>query len=112
MFLTVIQIAYLSFEAHKLTREHQHRQSLSGKKIKGIVLSHKVICTLILLVGIVGVLAVIMPMITRILIGNEATATKIVQNGVVPFFRKMSTIAHSLLYGFHLTELRNKTIKC
>ena len=77
-FLTVNQIAYLSsFKAHKLAREHQHRQSLSGKKIKGIALSRKAICMLILLVGIVGVLGVIMPMITRILVGNEATATKI-----------------------------------
>ena len=33
-FLTVIQIAYLSFKAHKLAREHQCRQSLSGEKIK------------------------------------------------------------------------------
>ena len=98
-----------------MAREHQYRQSLIGDKIKGIALSRKAICTLILLVRIVGVLGVIMPMITCILVGNEATATKIVQNGVVPFFRKMSTIAHSLLYGFHLTELRKtifKIVKC
>ena len=48
MFLAVIQIAYFSFKAHKSAREHQRRQSLSGGKIKKIVLSCKAICTLIL----------------------------------------------------------------
>ena len=117
-FLAVIQIAYLSFKAHKLAREHQHRQSLSGEKIKEIALSSKGIWTLILLVGVAGVLGVIIPIIlglTRILVGNETTAAKIIQNGVVPFFGKMPTIAHSFLYGFHLTDLRNtifKIVKC
>ena len=49
----------------------------------------------------------IIPMIlgfTRLLVGNESTFAKVMQNGVVPFFGKMSTIAHSLLYGSHKTE--------
>ena len=62
-FLAVTPIAYFSFKAHKLVREHQRRQSLIEKKIKGIALSHKTICTLILVVGVVGVSGVIMPMI-------------------------------------------------
>ena len=46
--------------------------------------------------GLAGVLGVIMSMVlglTHILFGNETTAAKIVQNGVVPFFGKMSTIS-------------------
>ena len=95
-FLAVIQIACLSFKANKSAREHQRRQSLSGKKIKGIAHGHQGICTLILLVWVAGVLGVIIPIIlglTHILFGNETTAAKIVQNGVVPFFGKMSTIS-------------------
>ena len=113
-FLAVIQIIYLSIKAHKLAREHQQRQSLSGERIKKIALSRKAICTLILLVGIAGVLGVIIPLIlapTRLLIGNETTAARIIQNGVVPFFGKMPTIAHSLLYGFHMTEVRKTIFK-
>lgn len=117
-FLAVIQIIYLSIKAHKLAREHQRRQSLSGEKLRKIALSRKAICTLILLVGIAGVLGVIMPFIlaaTRLLVGNKTTAARIIQNGVVPFFGKMPTIAHSLLYGFHMTEIRKtifRIVKC
>ena len=107
--LAVIQIAYLLRLGRKLAKEHHLRQSMSDEKMKKIALSRRAICTLILLVGIAGVLGVVIPIllgITRILVGNETTAARIVQNGVVPFFGKMPTIAHSLLYGFHMTEIR------
>ena len=61
------------------------------------------------MVGIAGVLGVIIPIILTVinlLVGDKKTSTKILQNGVVPFFRKMSTTAHSLLYGFYKTEIR------
>ena len=113
-FLAVVQIIYLSVKAHKLAKAHQRRQSLSGERIRKIALSRKAICTLILLVGIAGVLGVIIPFIlivTRFLVGNETTGARIIQNGVVPFFGKMPTIAHSLLYGFHMTEIRKSIFK-
>ena len=113
-FLAVIQIIYLAVKAHKLAREHQLRQSLSGERIRKIALSRRAICTLILLVGIAGVLGVIMPFIlaaTRLLVGNKTAAARIIQNGVIPFFGKMSTTAHSLLYGFHMTEIRKSILK-
>ena len=113
-FLAVIQIIYLSIQAHKLAKAHQHRQSLSGDRIRKIALSRKAICTLILLVGIAGILGVIIPLIlgaTRLLVGNETEIARIVQHGVVPFFGKMPTIAHSLLYGFHMTEIRKSIFK-
>ena len=113
-FLAVIQIIYLSVKAHKLAKAHQRRQSIRGDRIRKIALSRKAICTLILLVGIAGVLGVITPLIlgaTRLAVGNETTAAKITQNGIVPFFGKMPTIAHSLLYGFHMTEIRKTIFK-
>ena len=113
-FLAVIQIIYLSVKGHKLSKARQHRQSVSGERMRRIALSRKAIFTLFLLVGVAGVLGVIIPIIlgiTRSLVGNETTAAKILQNGVVPFFGKLSTIAHSLLYGFHLTEVRQTIFK-
>ena len=120
-FIAVIQIIFLSMKAHKMAKERQRRQCLSGERNRKIALSRKAICTLILLVGIAGVLGVIIPIIlgfTRRLVGNESTFAKVMQNGVVPFFGKMPTIAHSLLYGFHMTEIRKtifkmiKSLKC
>ena len=113
-FLAIIQIIYLSIKAHKLAKERQHRQSISGERNRKIALSRKAICILILLVGIVGVLGVMIPIIlgfTRRFVGNESTFAKVMQNGVVPFFGKMPTIAHSLLYGFHMTEIRKTIFK-
>ena len=113
-FLAVIQIIYLSVKAHKLSKAHQRRQSVSGERLRRIALSRKAIFTLFLLVGIAGVLGVIIPIIlgvTRSLAGNETTAAKILQNGVVPFFGKLPTIAHSLLYGFYLIEVRQTIFK-
>jgi len=112
--LAIIQIIYLVRKGHKVAIEDQRRQSLSGERIKRIPLSRRAICTLFLLVGIAGVLGVILPIIlvaTRILVGNETTAARIIQNGVVPFFGKMPTLAHALLYGFHLTEVRKTIFK-
>ena len=97
-----------------MAKERQRRQSVSGERNRKIALSHKAICTLILLVGIAGVLGVIIPIIlgfTHRLVGNESTFAKVMQNGVVPFFGKMPTIAHSLLYGFHMTEIRKTILK-
>ena len=77
-------------------------------------LSRKAICTLILLVGIAGVLGVIIPIILGFIccfVGNQSTFAKVMQNGVVPFFGKMSTITHSLLYRFHMTEIRKTIFK-
>ena len=108
-FLVVIQIMCLSTKAHII--------SLSDERIRKIALGRKAIWTLILLVGIAGVLVVIIPTIlgiTRRFVGNESTFAKVMQNGVVPFFGKMSTIAHCLLYGFHMAEIRElvKSLKC
>lgn len=113
-FLAIIQIIYLGVKAHKLARDHQQRQTRAGEKLRRIALSRKAICTLFLLVGVAGVLGVIMPIIlgiTRRLAGNETMTAKILQNGVVPFFGKLPTIAHSLLYGIHLTEIRQTVFK-
>ena len=113
-FLAIILIIYLSIKAHKMAKERQCRQSLSGERIRKIALSRKAICTLILLVGIAGVLGVIIPIIlgiTRLLVGNKSTFAKVMQNGVVPFFGKMSTIAHSFLYGLHMTDIRKTILK-
>ena len=101
-------------KAHKLAKERQRKQSISGERNRKIALSCKAIWTLILLVGIAGVLGVIIHIIlgiTRHFVGNESTFVKVVQNGVVPFFGKISTIAHSLLYGFHMTEIRKTIFK-
>ena len=79
-----------------------------------IALSRKAICTLILLVGIAGVLGVIIPIIlgiTCLLVGTESTFTKVMQNGIVPFFGKMSTITHSFLYGLHMTDTKKTILK-
>lgn len=112
--LAIIQIFYLSLKAHKLSKQVQRRQSLSGERLTRIALSRKAIWTLVLLVGIAGILGVIIPLILssiRLLVGNATETARIIQNGVVPFFGKMPTIAHSLLYGFHLPEIRKAILK-
>ena len=113
-FLAIIQIIYLSVKAHQLSKERQRRQSISRRRMRRIALSCKTIFTLFLLVGIAGVLGVIIPIIlgvTRRFAGNETTAAKILQNGVVPFFGKLQTTAHSLLYGFYMTKVRQTIFK-
>jgi len=89
-----------------------------GQSQQGYVINRKALMTLILLAGIAGLLGVVVPIIlgaTRLAVGNETVGARLVQNVIVPIFGKAPTMAHALLYGFHLTEIRKsilKMIKC
>lgn len=112
--LGIIQIMYLAKIAHKVAKERQKRQSVGTEKNKKMALSGKAIRTLFLLVGMAGLLGVVIPIMlgfTRAFVGNETAAARAIQNGVVPFFGKMPTTAHSLLYGFYLSDIRSAIAK-
>ncbi|XP_065887802.1 muscarinic acetylcholine receptor M3-like [Dysidea avara] len=89
-----------------------------GQSQQGYVINRKALMTLILLAGTAGLLGVLVPIllgVTRLTVGNETVSARFVQNVIVPIFGKAPTMAHALLYGFHLTEIRKnilKMIKC
>ena len=77
----------------------------------GYVINRKAIITLILLAGIAGLLGVVVPIIvgvTHLVVGNATDSASFFQNMIVLIFEKAPTMAHVLLYGLHLTEIRKK----
>jgi len=106
----VILVIWMVWKAQKAANYGQNQQ--------GYVINRKALITFILLAGIAGLLGVVVPillLVTRLAVGNETVSARFVQNVIVPIFGKSPTIAHALLYGIHLTEIRKnifKMIKC